>query len=269
MKLYHQTYFDLADPNYTQEHRNSSPVLIIPGLFGSTANWRGFAKKLAERRRVIVIDQRNHGQSPHAKNNSYFDLVDDLLVLLEELKLDKVTLCGHSMGGKTAMVFALTHASKLDQLIVLDIAPVKYEHSHAPILEALKSLDLKGLGSRSAVDQALSTQITEKSTRLFIMLSLAGSAGNYEWRLNVDVLFDNLSLISGFPHSQLQGAVYPKGCLFVKGGDSDYVNERYHDNITERFPAAQIKTVEQAGHWLHIDQKEAVLEQVLTFLEKE
>lgn len=269
MKLYYQTYFDLVAPDYTQEHQESSPVLIIPGLFGSTANWRGFAKRLALRRRVIVVDQRNHGQSPHAPDNAYFDLVDDLVDLLDELKIDKVTLCGHSMGGKTAMVFALTQASRLDRLIVLDIAPVAYEHSHAPILQALKALDLSELRSRSAVDQALSANITDKGTRLFILLSLTGSAGSYRWRLNVDALLENLPLISGFPDERINEFVYTKDCLFVKGGDSDYVNEVYYERIRELFPAAVITEVDGAGHWLHIDQAEAVLTQVLTFLEKE
>ena len=269
MKLHYQTYFDLAAPEYAEQHQNSSPVLIIPGLFGSTANWRGFAKQLATRRRVIVVDQRNHGESPHAAENSYFDLVDDIVNLLSDLDIDKVTLCGHSMGGKTAMVFALTQAEKLDRLIVLDIAPVTYDHSHAPILEALQSLDLSLYSSRSAVEGALAQSIPDKSTRLFIMLSLTGKAGQFRWRLNVDALYANLPLISGFPTLELADHSYEDRCLFVKGGRSDYVNEDYYERIKKLFPAAVIKTVKQAGHWLHVEKPMPVLEQILTFLEKE
>ena len=265
MKLYYQTYFKQADSDGGSEHHELSPVLIIPGLFGSTANWRGFAKKLAEHRGVIVVDQRNHGQSPHAPENSFYDLVDDLLELIDDLEIDKVTLCGHSMGGKTAMMFALTHSSRVDKLMVLDIAPVQYSHSHAPILQALKSLDLSQFDSRTAIEQALSSSIEDKSTRLFIMLSLTGRAGEFRWRLNVDALLENLPFISGFPDLSNNNVSYSDSCLFLKGGNSDYVTEAHYPRIKELFPGAVISTVEQAGHWLHVDQQRAVLEYVIDF----
>ena len=266
MKLFYQTYFDSVESSSSED---LSAVLIIPGLFGSTANWRGFAKQLAKHRRVIVIDQRNHGQSPHADANSYLDLVADIVELLDDLGIHKITLCGHSMGGKTAMTFALTQPQRLDQLIVLDIAPVAYDHSHAPILEALQNTDLSEFTSRSEVEQALSQKISDKSTRLFIMLSLTGRAGEFAWRLNVDALLANLPAISGFPNHVSEGTPFAKECLFVKGGQSEYVNQRHYESIYQLFPSAIISTVERAGHWLHIEQQQAVLENVLNFLKKE
>ncbi len=265
MKLHYQTYFDQTD----QHAANTTPILIIPGLFGSSGNWRGFAKKLSQHYNIIVVDQRNHGDSPHSPSNAYQDLVADIVELLDDLELEKVTLCGHSMGGKTAMMFALTHPERLEKLIVLDIAPVTYTHSHAPILQGLLNVDLSSAKSRADVEQQLVSAIPDKSTRLFIMLSLSGKPGAYFWKLNASGLYDNLVKIGGFPVASLQGQHYPESCLFLKGGKSEYVAEEHYSDIYHLFPQATISVVDNAGHWLHVDSPEAVLAELLTFMKKE
>ena len=262
MKLFYQTYFQ----SYSPADNGPVPVIIIPGLFGSSGNWRSFAKKLSEYRPVVVIDQRNHGQSEHSADNSYFDLANDLKLLLAELGLDKVTVCGHSMGGKTAMTFALQFPEILDKLVVLDIAPVEYAHSHAPILEGLMSVDLKQALNRADVERQLMQAIPDKSTRMFIMLSLAKSVNGYFWRLNLKGLYDNLDLIGGFPVDGFQFDSFCKPSLFIKGEDSDYVRAEEELGIHERFLNARIASIEGAGHWVHIDRPEAVLKEVLSFI---
>lgn len=263
MKLHYQTYLE-----HHGLHSDLAPVLIIPGLFGSTGNWRGFAKKLAQYRPVIVVDQRNHGQSPHSSDNAYADLVADIVELLDDLELPVVTLCGHSMGGKTAMVFALTQPERLEQLIVLDIAPIAYAHSHAPILQALMSLDLSLVASRSEVEQRLTSAIPDKSTRLFIMLSLVKVDGRFQWRLNLDALYANLPFIAAFPEQNPSVGVFDRHCLFIKGADSDYIDEKGQASIRKLFPAATIQAVPAAGHWLHVEQQDSVVEQIVRFIEK-
>ncbi len=265
MKLHHQLYFDHFEPAPDAQ----STVVVIPGLFGSVGNWRSFAKQLSQHVPVVVVDQRNHGLSPHSDDNSYFDLAGDISELLDDLNISKATICGHSMGGKTAMVFALTEPDRVDKLIVLDIAPVEYSHSHAPILEALKNVDLSLVSSRAQVDQQLTAGIPDKATRMFIMLSLANKNGEFSWRLNVDALYDNLKLIGGFPTAELQGSSFGESCLFVKGGNSNYVKEQHRETIEALFPSVNIQSVKDAGHWLHIDQPQQVIGHVLSFLEKE
>ena len=176
MKLYSQHFPDDLSVDQLRHHL---PMIIIPGLFGSTANWRSFARKLSVTQPVLVVDQRNHGRSPHAGTNTYDDMVADLIELCDHLSIEKAIFCGHSMGGKTAMQLALNHQERVEKLIVLDIAPVKYQHSHAPFLEGLMDIDLSALKSRSEADRALQDVITDTATRLFLLQNLTGSSGSY------------------------------------------------------------------------------------------
>ncbi len=266
MKLYHQVYIDQRPLEFWPADQPLSPMIIIPGLFGSTGNWRGFAKKMSEFTPVIVVDQRNHGRSGHAPENSYFDLVEDLLSLLDDLSIDRATLCGHSMGGKTAMLFALTNPRRIENLIVLDIAPTAYSHSHAPILRGLKQVDLEQSRHRADIELQLQRAIPDKSTRLFIMLSLGGKTGAFFWRLNVDALLENLPLIGNFPDVASQN--YAEKTLFIRGENSDYILDEHRSSIKKLFPRAEIETVNDAGHWVHIDQPEMVLAKIDAFLRK-
>ena len=245
------------------------PLIIIPGLFGSTGNWRGFAKKLSTTYRVIVIDQRNHGDSPHAESNTYFDLATDIEKLLESLELTKATLIGHSMGGKTAMLLALVKPHLIDKLIILDIAPVAYGHSHLSILNGIDSISLEGATSRADIERQLANSIPDKATRMFIMLNLAGSAGNFRWKINVPVLMRFMDDIVDFPKYEVAGLSYERECLFVTGGRSDYVKEEDKQILLGLFPNAQINVVEEAGHWLHVEKPDAVIGHIKGFLEKE
>jgi pimeloyl-ACP methyl ester carboxylesterase len=263
MQLFSQTY----PKSYSPSVESSLPVLIIPGLFGSTANWRGFAKQLGEYCPVIVIDQRNHGRSPHADSHSYLDMVGDLLEFIDSNGLEQIDLCGHSMGGKVAMIFALMHPERVNSLAVLDIAPFEYSHTHAPYLEKMIDLDLNILQSRSAADQLLKEAIPDTSTRLFLLQSLAGAPGKFHWRLNLPVLLRDMPKILGFPFSQLVGLSNSGETLFVSGEKSDYLLESHHNQIRELFPTAHFKAISKAGHWLHAEQPQAVLDCLLNFLQ--
>ena len=265
MKLFYQSYFE----HYTPEQSPYATVIIIPGLFGSTGNWRSFAKQLSQYASVIVLDQRNHGNSPHSPQNSYIDLADDLGELVTDLGLSKVTLCGHSMGGKTAMTFALANPHLIEKLIVLDIAPVEYEHSHAAMLEGLLAVDLEGVGSRSEVEKSLISAIPDKGTRMFIMLSLKKSDEGYFWCLNLQALYDNLGHIGGFPTNNFTDVSFDQPCLFVKGAKSDYLLEKHKESLFRYFPKAIIETIDGAAHWLHIDKPREVFDEILAFIKKE
>jgi len=242
------------------------PVVILPGLFGSTTNWRGFAKLLSEHWPVIVLDQRNHGRSPHAPTHNYLDMAGDLLDFLDAHKIEKIKLCGHSMGGKAAMVFSLLHPERVDQLAVLDIAPVSYSHTHAPYLKAMISLDLEAISSRSDADTLLSGAIPDVATRLFLLQSLIGTKGKFEWRLNLSTLLDEMPKILSFPSMSESSAI---DAIFVSGELSSYVKLSHHSEIKEYFPMANFEQVLGAGHWLHAEEPHAVLTVLLNFLRKD
>lgn len=266
MQLYYQSY---SPKNRSKGRSDQVPIIIIPGLFGSTVNWRVFARKLAESYSVIVIDQRNHGESPHAESNTYADMVNDLLVLCDRLNYDQVVLCGHSMGGKVAMLFSLLYPDRVKSMAVLDIAPVQYEHSHAPYLKALMQIDLTSLTSRSDAEIALQATIEDTSTRLFLMQSLVGKAGEYRWRLNLSVLLNDMPKIIGFPADDVVGLVSRTKTLFILGGESNYVTQAHLSVVNDYFPDAGFVTIDGAGHWLHAERPKETFEAMVGFFKKD
>lgn len=264
MQLHYSIYPGTTD--ITTLH--SPPVVIIPGLFGSCVNWRSIANAMAEDHVVITIDQRNHGRSVHKSSNTYFDLVNDLLEFIQHHQIDEIIPCGHSMGGKTAMLFSLLHPERVERLIVLDIAPVTYQHSHTPFLKALLEIDLENLGSRKEADRALQAVIPETATRLFLLQSLTGSPGQYQWRLNLPVLYEFMPHIIGFPLDQISVKPSSIRTLLIRGSDSDYVLPEHNAIIDALFGDNNIITISGAGHWLHSDKPKAVLNALQLFLEK-
>ncbi|MBX2847445.1 MAG: alpha/beta fold hydrolase [Acidiferrobacterales bacterium] len=238
----------------------SPPLVMIPGLFGSIANWRSVAKKLSSQSPVIVIDQRNHGRSPHAESHSYLDMVEDLRGFVEQHAISKIILCGHSMGGKVAMLFALLHPENVEKLAVLDIAPVTYQHSHAPFLAELLKVDLAQLQSRRDADRILETVIPEDGTRLFLLQSLAGTAGSFYWRINLPVLLDFMPQIVGFPDASVTDLHSTCESLLISGGASNYVTEAGRQKFHNYFSDTHDLVIEGAGHWLHAEQPNSVIE---------
>lgn len=255
-ELHFQDFPGPADP---------TPLVLAHGLFGSGANWRGVAKRLADGRRVLVVDMRNHGRSFHDDSMSYEDLAGDLLDTLDAQDIDRADLVGHSMGGKAAMVAALTSPQRVAHLVVVDIAPVIYTHSHVPLIDAMMSVDAAALGSRKEADGALQEAIQDAMTRQFLLQSLEKTETGYRWRLNLEALKQGMGDLIGFP--DLNGKTFEGPALFLHGSDSDYVQPEHRMRIERYFPNAEYAAVAQAGHWVHADQPDVLIERVQTFLE--
>ncbi len=247
----------------------SGPALIlVHGLFGSIANWRGVARELSKDFKVYVVDQRNHGDSPQANTMSYRDMADDLDAFIASLQLRDFVLCGHSMGGKAAMVYALSDYASVKEmrsLIVLDIAPVAYSHSHAPFLESMAEIDITSIGSRSEADKLLQVAIPDSATRLFLMQSLERKDGLFRWKLNLRVLHEYMTQIVGFPEEVLLNQVSEHSTLFLYGERSEYVQPTMFGLIQKHFPQALFDSVD-AGHWIHVEQRQAMIEAMKRFL---
>lgn len=249
--------------HYT-ELGDGEPLVLLHGLFGSGTNLRGLAKRLAGRHRVILADLRNHGGSPHAPGMTYTDMADDLDALLTHLNADHADFVGHSMGGKAAMTLALTRAQRVRRLAVIDVAPVVYPHSYAALIGALRGVALSRLRSRGDADAALAAAVPDEATRRFLLQNLVSNAGRFRWRLNLDALERHMDAILGFP--QLPERRFPGPALFVAGGQSDYVRAEHEARIVTLFPLARIERISGAGHWVHVDQPEVLLETLQDFL---
>ena len=244
------------------------PVIIIHGLLGSSRNWSSFAKKLSGQYQVITLDLRNHGNSSHADSMTYAEMASDILQVMEEFGLDRASLIGHSMGGKVAMTFALQHRSMVEQLVIMDIAPVSYKNELLPLLDAMTGLPLKDVTSRKHADTLLAPRIPDDALRLFLLQNLTQDADQYRWRINLQAIRKSLIDIDGFP-APVSVKSHPVKALFLGGEDSGFLKPHHYPIVKKYFPKAQIHIIEGAGHWLHIDRPDKVLERVQSFLGSE
>ena len=235
------------------EHGEGEPLVIAHGLFGSGRNWGVVAKRLADVRRVIAVDMRNHGDSPWSDDHSYAALAEDLAGTAPQ----PVDIVGHSMGGKAAMVLALTRPQAVRRLVVIDIAPVAYTHTQVPLIEAMRAADLETPTRRSEV----AIEVDDPGVKAFLLQSL--DMGERRWRLNLDVLAERMDEIIGWPgiDGRFEGPA-----LFLRGGASDYMSDETLDTIRRFFPEARIETIAGAGHWLHAEQPREVEAAIRRFL---
>jgi len=226
------------------------PLVLLHGLYGSGNNWRTQARELAERYRVLLPDLRNHGRSPHAPDMDYRSLAADIDALLDGEGIERAAVVGHSMGGKAAMALALTRPQRVAALVVVDIAPVAYDHDHDAIIAALQGLDLERLTRREDADAALAADIPEAMVRQFLLTNLQRRDGGWAWRIPLDILADQRRVVEGWP--PLEGR-WPGPAAFIHGGASDYVNAEGAAAIRRYFPAARVEALPGVGHWVHAE----------------
>ncbi len=247
------------------EYGAGPPLLILHGLFGSARNWTSVARRLAETHRVYTLDLRNHGAAPWAPTMAYREMAGDVRAFMDRHGLSGATVMGHSMGGKTSMMLALEHGEAVGRLIVVDIAPVPYSHSHLPFIRAMLAADLAAASRRSEVDGQLAAAIPDAALRGFLLQNLVAEEGRLAWRINLEALADNMDTLTGFP-DEAAALRYDGAALFLAGGRSDYVLPEHHAGIQRLFPGAEIDSIPTAGHWVHADDPAAFLARVGAFL---
>lgn len=262
---------------FYRKYGSGPPLIILHGLYGSSDNWVSVAKKIGDRFTIFLPDQRNHGQSPHSPVHDYDSMKEDLYTFVDELKLKKFFLAGHSMGGKTAMHFAMTWPERLYGLLIADISPMVSESSdsiaftrHSEILNSILSLNLSGIKSREEVEALLASRIQSEDTRGFIMKNLKRESDNsFSWKLNASVLLKNLSrIMEGLePGDEDRKEIIGFPVFFLKGEYSEYLPESDFVKIKKLFPAAEFITISHSGHWIHSDNPDAVIRCFLKFLE--
>ncbi len=240
------------------------PLVILHGLFGMLDNWQGLAKQFGVFFETHILDQRNHGKSFHDKHHNYDAMCEDLRFYLDENLIKKIVLIGHSMGGKTAMLFAVKYPERVKKLVVVDIAPKYYEPHHQEILIGLKEVCDSQITSRKQADLILSNHFSDINVRQFLLKNLYWkSKSELDFRFNLDVLSREI-LNVGAPLSN--GLKFIKPALFLDGEKSNYILEEDHELIETHFPNSQIITVKNVGHWVHAEDPKTFFEMVYRFL---
>lgn len=269
VRLAYTTYKDILDDS-------KSPLVVIHGLFGSKSNWRSMCKAFnaKTRRKIIAVDARNHGESPHSSLHSYDHISADIKCLIDDLNIPKVSLLGHSMGGRGVMRFALQYPEIVDKLILADISPINIGIELSEMPDLMKKLEdvsvppeIQSLSqARILADEQLSkSDINDKSLRAFLLSNLIQKEnGSIVWRMNLPVLKDNLDLITQFPYES--GSTFKGPTLFVGGGNSDFIRKSDHPDILKIFPNAKIEYIEGAGHWVHSEKPNEFLKLTVDFL---
>lgn len=246
-----------------QQNGEGQPLLIIHGLFGSSDNWRSMAKYFSRFYRVISVDLRNHGRSPHSDRQDFESMAEDMETLCQDLSLDKVHVIGHSLGGKVAMQFAAMQPQRVAKLVVVDISPRQYFSEHTPLMDSMMALDLSRYQSRSEVDQALSDKITDKGVRQFLLMNLQSGDDGLLWRINLPALKNNYQNLMA-PVCEEEKLSVPS--LFVYGALSEYVTPDDQALIRQRFSSARFEAIDKAGHWVHAEKPQRFKQVVEDFL---
>lgn len=239
------------------------PLFILHGLFGTADNWNTLAKGYAEHFTTYVIDQRNHGQSPHSDVWNYEVMTQDLIELMDDEGLAAIHLMGHSMGGKTAMFTACLHPQRIQKLIVSDIAPRYYPVHHTEIINALQSVPLHTIRSRKEAESILEMSIPEFSVRQFLLKNLYWKDDQLAWRFNLEIISRDIEEVG---KKLPEEWIYEGPTLFVRGSKSGYIKTADESDIIKHFPQSQIVTIQDSGHWIHAEKPMEYFTETLKFL---
>ncbi|MDQ9021396.1 alpha/beta fold hydrolase [Acinetobacter sichuanensis] len=243
-----------------ENDQQRTPLVLIHGLFGSLSNLGGIARALYATHAVLQIDVRNHGQSPHSSEMNYQVMAQDILETLDHLNIQQFSVIGHSMGGKVAMKLTELAVERLEQLVILDIAPFAYqENHHDQIFKALFAVKNAAIQSRKEATEIMREFLKEEMVIQFLLKSF----NKGQWLFNVDALYAHYQDIL----SWVDIPQWSKPTLFVRGENSPYIGKALYVNAIEaQFSHAQLETVANAGHWLHAEQPEKVLNFIQAYL---
>lgn len=255
---------DLAHTIHGEIDSTRPPVLILHGLFGSRRNWGAIVKRLAETHCAVTADLRNHGNSPWSEDVSYGALAEDVAALITRLGRGPVDLLGHSMGGKAAMMLALTAPDQVNRLLVSDIAPTRYQSGFDGFIKAMQQVDLAAIDRRAAAHNALAEAVPDGRIRAFLLQNLLIENGAARWRINLAALKNGLPEISSWQDPDPL-VPFEKPTLFTAGANSDYITSAARPEIKRRFPASRVTGIKDAGHWIHAEQPAAFLSTLQAF----
>ncbi len=249
------------------------PLIVLHGLFGLSDNWQTFAKTFVISNTtppttgsVYLVDLRNHGQSPHSSAFNYKEMADDVIELIRSENLDDATILGHSLGGKVAMTVALQNQQLVSKLIVVDIAPKYYPPHHTDVLMALNAVNLNEIKTRGEAEKILLGYISDMGTVQFLLKNLYWKNEKLAWRFNLESISANINNVGEEITSSIP---FVKPTLFIRGEKSRYISNEDIPQIEKIFPNSKTQTILDAGHWVHADNLNGMLEVCRDFISED
>ncbi len=257
MELHFQTFGD--------EH--AEPLILMHGLLGSSRNWVTVSRLFAEKYRVFAVDLRNHGQSPHMEPMDYPTMVQDIIDWMAMREIRNAHFIGHSMGGKVLMKLASGHPNLIRKAVVADIAPKPYPPHYQDVFDAMRAVDPSLYTRITEVDEALKPYLDDEGTRQFVLTNLKRSEDRkFVWQVNLAAISNALPVLSANPLTEDE--MYGGQMLFIAGAKSDFISAEDTPVIQQYFPNSQQITLENAGHNVHIDARQAFYESVDRFIQE-
>ncbi|KAM4795239.1 sn-1-specific diacylglycerol lipase ABHD11 isoform 1-T1 [Rhinophrynus dorsalis] len=248
------------------------PLVLLHGLFGCKSNFQSIAKALVRKtgRKVLTLDARNHGNSPHTDIITYPAMSADVHQILHQLNIPSCVLIGHSMGGKTAMTLALQEPQLVERLVSVDISPSPTvpQSGFPQFIAAMQSVHIKGKMPRSTArrlaEEQLSATVKEASIRQFLLTNLVQENDQFKWRVNLEAIARHLPDLMDFPEFHKP---YPGPALFLGGADSPYISSENYPEIEQLFPCAEVEYILGAGHWVHSEKTQDFLSAICNFVQ--
>lgn len=237
------------------------PLVMVHGLFGSWQNLKALAQSLSSDYYVVAVDCRNHGQSFHDNTMTYDDMAVDVMTLMtQRIQRSVFGIIGHSMGGKVAMQTALMFPDAITAIAVMDIAPKAYPPYHQPIIQAMRSLDLRQCHTVTDAITALAPAIPNAHLRQFLAKNLTRKNGALAWKINLSAIDGAYKTIASFPSHTTS---YHGPSLFIRGSRSNYIDDN-DPSIFHHMPRAVIEDVD-ASHWIHAEQPTTVSDRLMNW----
>jgi esterase len=233
--------------NYTDQGAGEA-VILLHGIFGYLSNLGNLARELSSAYRVISVDLRNHGNSPHHPQMDIPTLANDIVELIDDLGLSAAILIGYSLGGKVAMQVALNYPSSVTKVVIADIAPVTYIPRKDPALEALLTISGIDVTSLEQADSVMAEHLLTPEFRSLLLKNLIRKAsGTYILKINMSSISENYPTLAVAP----AGRPYSGPTLFLKGENSAYIQSKHHSIMLALFPNMKLEVINDVGHFLH------------------
>ncbi len=255
---------------FYREKGTGYPLFILHGLWGASDNWLHVTGLLSDHFRVILPDLRNHGQSPHSPIHDYDALSDDIITLIDSLRLEeRPFITGHSMGGKTLMALLLKRPEIVKKAIVIDIVPIPYpmfgQEEHLRIAEFIICNNLTGCLNRQEISELISTQFKEDDLCQLLLKNIRKENGRFEWKVNAEAIKNNIKCLAGWPEN-FKHAAYNEEILFIRAGQSGYIRKEDWPAVKSIFPGAILRQITDGDHRIHVSQPVALASAVKSFL---
>ncbi len=252
-------------------------MFFLHGILGSGANWRTFARELTAAEPdwgAVLVDLRLHGDSTRgfAPPHTLAACAADLEGLAQELGRPIRAVCGHSFGGKVALVYARRCRENLERLFVVDSTPsqrpdARGSESTRAIVDMLMTLP-EEFPSRDAFLSFVEGRGVTRPIAMWLAMNVKPIAGTTRYVFRIDVpavraLLDDYFAVDCW--DVLEHPPAGRRAHLVAGGSSNVLDEADRDRA-RRCPQTTVDVVPGAGHWVHVDAPDALRALVLGYL---